>query len=299
MITRIDGTVLYKDITIKEAIEKGLSLDDANIENEDFSNMIIHDTSFKGATIINTKFDSADLDECYFNGATLYNVSFYMTTIKSSDFTVSNLDQINFNNASISTTDFVLAVVSDTTFNSSDIVKVNFTNSQINTSSFNFANINSSTFNYAILSKVCVYMSGIWNTIFENVKCYGCNINNVESNKIPYVSLACPSEGSFIGWKVIDGCLIKLLIPEDAKRSSATTHKCRCSKAKVLDIINLQTNKVEKVLLNTNYYPNIIYKIGEMVYPNTFDENRLNECAYGIHFFVDKQEAINYYENRY
>jgi uncharacterized protein YjbI with pentapeptide repeats len=81
MITRIDGTILYKDITIKEAIEKGLSLDDAYIENEDFSNMIIHDTSFKGATIINTKFDSADLDECYFNGATLYNVSFYMTLL--------------------------------------------------------------------------------------------------------------------------------------------------------------------------------------------------------------------------
>lgn len=164
-----------------------------------------------------------------------------MTTIKFSDFTISNLDQINFNKASISATDFVLAVVSDTTFNRSDIVKVNFTNSQIHASSFNFANITGSTFNYATLNKVCMYMSGIWNTIFENVKCYRCIINDVDSNRIPYVSLACPSEGSFIGWKVVDGCLIKLLIPEDAKRSSATTHKCRCDKAKVLEITDLLT----------------------------------------------------------
>lgn len=299
MITRIDGTVLYKDITIKEAIEKGLSLDEAYIANEDFSNMLIHNISFKGTTIINTKFDSADLDECYFNGATLRNVSFYMTTIKFSDFTISNLDQINFNKASISTTDFVLAVVSDTTFNRSDIVKVNFTNSQIHASSFNFTNITGSTFNYATLNRVCMYMSRIWNTIFENVKCYRCIINSVESNRIPYVSLACPSEGSFIGWKVVDGSLIKLLIPKDAKRSSATTHKCRCDKAKVLEITDLLTKELKSIITNTNYCPYVSYEVGKMVYPNTFDENRLNECAYGIHFFVDKQEAINYYENRY
>ena len=46
------------------------------------------------------------------------------------------------------------------------------------------------------------------------------------------IPMACPSDGAFIGWKkAILGCgeavLVKLLIPEDAKRSSATGRKCR------------------------------------------------------------------------
>ena len=43
--------------------------------------------------------------------------------------------------------------------------------------------------------------------------------------------LSCPTEGSFIGWKKASGHIVKLRIPEDARRSSATGHKCRCDKA--------------------------------------------------------------------
>ena len=48
----------------------------------------------------------------------------------------------------------------------------------------------------------------------------------------------CP-EGSFIAYKKSHDKIIKLQICEDAKRSSATTLKCRCSKAKCLEIQNL------------------------------------------------------------
>jgi hypothetical protein len=110
----------------------------------------------------------------------------------------------------------------------------------------------------------------------------------------PFISLACPSEGSFIGWKKVSGKLVKLEIPEDAKRSSATTNKCRCDKAKVLAITDLDGGNPIDEIVNTGYSPNITYKVGEMVYPDSFDENRWNECSHGIHFFIHKQEAINY-----
>lgn len=115
------------------------------------------------------------------------------------------------------------------------------------------------------------------------------------AKEIPYVPLACPSDGPFIGWKKVGRYLVKLEIPEDAKRSSATTNKCRCDKAKVLDIIC--TSDVHPLNLqeitNCNY-ADTTYKIGEMVYPNSFDEDRWNECSNGIHFFINKQDAINY-----
>ena len=114
-----------------------------------------------------------------------------------------------------------------------------------------------------------------------------------DAKNIPFIPLACPSDGDFIGWKKVQNKLVRLLIPSDARRSSATSNKCRCDKAKVLEITDLDgSNPITSV---TNYnYIETQYVVGEMVYPDSFDENRWNECSHGIHFFINKQEAINY-----
>ena len=115
------------------------------------------------------------------------------------------------------------------------------------------------------------------------------------AKEVAYVPLACPSDGAFIGWKKVERYLVKLEIPEDAKRSSATTNKCRCDKAKVLDIICTSDKHPLNIQEITNFnYAKTTYKVGEMVYPDSFDENRWNECSHGIHFFINKQDAINY-----
>ena len=110
---------------------------------------------------------------------------------------------------------------------------------------------------------------------------------------IPFIPLSCPSDGEFIGWKKVSNKLVQLLIPSDAKRSSSTSNKCRCDKAKVLEITDIDgSNPIASV---TNYsHIETQYVVGEMVYPDSFDENRWNECSHGIHFFINKQEAINY-----
>ena len=116
----------------------------------------------------------------------------------------------------------------------------------------------------------------------------------VGAQNIPYIPLSCPSEGAFVAWKKVEGkYLVKLQIPEDARRSSATTRKCRCDKAMVIEITSLDGNKHYDEVTN-NRYNETIYKVGEFVYPDSFDENRWNECSNGIHFFVNKEDAINY-----
>ena len=106
-------------------------------------------------------------------------------------------------------------------------------------------------------------------------------------------NIACPEEGSFIGYKKANGCLIKLLILEDSKRSSATTIKCRCDKAKVLDIINIKTGeKISSVA--SGYDEDFIYTVEEIVRVNNFDNDRWNEYTTGIHFFMNKENAINF-----
>ena len=125
----------------------------------------------------------------------------------------------------------------------------------------------------------------------------GANLRGADlrgAKEIPYLSLACPSDGAFIGWKKVKGCLIQLFIPEDAKRCSATTQKCRCEFAKVLSIVRIENGEELQSIENTSYAPSIVYKVGEIVKPDSFDEDRWNECSHGIHFFINKQDALNY-----
>ena len=117
------------------------------------------------------------------------------------------------------------------------------------------------------------------------------------AKNVPFIPIACPSDGTFFGWKKVNqfgySYLVKLEIPEDARRSSATSNKCRCDKAKVLAITDLEEKETFSWVTNKEY-AHCTYKVGEFVYPDSFDEDRWNECSHGIHFFINKQEAINY-----
>lgn len=104
----------------------------------------------------------------------------------------------------------------------------------------------------------------------------------------------CP-DGEFIGYKkAADEKIVKLLILEDAKRSSATTLKCRCSKAKVLEIQESDGSKSDCNQIRSQYDSSFVYKIGEIVKVDDFDEDRWNECSTGIHFFISRDMAVKY-----
>ena len=107
-------------------------------------------------------------------------------------------------------------------------------------------------------------------------------------------ALCCPEEGSFIGFKKAGNKIIKLLIPEDSKRSSATSRKCRCSKAKVLSITNMDGSDSGLTEIHSNYDEDFIYKVGKTISVTDFDEDRWKECSPGIHFFITRDEAVKY-----
>ena len=144
----------------------------------------------------------------------------------------------------------------------------------------------------ANLCNANLYNADLYMADLSHAQLYNANLSHAKH--VPYVPLACPSDGAFIGWKKVHGRLVKLEIPEDAKRSSATTNKCRCDKAKVLGITNIDGSNPIPEIMNLTQPHHVLYKVGEMVYPDEFDENRWNECSHGIHFFINKQDAIYY-----
>lgn len=105
-----------------------------------------------------------------------------------------------------------------------------------------------------------------------------------------------PCEGSIIGWKKAhnpDGghCIVKLRIPEEAKRSSSTGRKCRAEWAEVIEVIGAEYAISDHADENG---VKLEYRAGQTVRPDKWDTNRWEECSGGIHFFVSRIEAENY-----
>lgn len=162
-----------------------------------------------------------------------------------------------------------------------------------------YADLRYANLNSANLSGASLYNANLTGANLSGTNLYSSNLNNANLTNVKTnmytigYNLACPEEGSFIGYKKAGKYIVKLLIMEDSKRSSATTLKCRCDKAKVLDIEKIDTGeKIENT--PSDYDINFIYKVGEIVKVEDFDENRWIECSSGIHFFMNKENAIQY-----
>ena len=121
----------------------------------------------------------------------------------------------------------------------------------------------------------------------------------IEKAKNLFYPIACPETGAFVGWKKArikgscDECIVKLEIAEDAMRSSATGRKCRCSRAAVLEVQDMNGNVLEQAAVSDRD-PNFQYIPGTVVSVLDFDENRWNECSTGIHFYITREEAVRH-----
>ena len=108
-----------------------------------------------------------------------------------------------------------------------------------------------------------------------------------------YYAMQCPEKGAYIGYKKAEGKIVELEIQADAKRSSATTRKCRASKAKVLSITSID-GKEHFEEAKSSRDQSFVYRVGKTVEVKDFDEDRWNECSTGIHHFITREEAERY-----
>ena len=162
------------------------------------------------------------------------------------------------------------------------MVNCNFTNAALRENDLRYIDIN----------RCCFIKADCFDSIF-----FGSTI--ISCKQPPQIPMACPSDGSFVGWKKVVNngriYIIKLQIPASAKRCSATTRKCRAEYVKVLGIYDelKRKMKVTKVT-NWKFSHRTIYEVGKITRPDFFDTDRWNECSHGIHFFVDFEDAVNY-----
>ena len=177
--------------------------------------------------------------------------------------------------------------------------RANLSGADLSGADLSYANLRDANLSYANLRDANLSYADLSYADLSGADLSGADLSDAKANEhTAMYHLACPEEGAFIGFKKCrsyegEDVIVKLEIPEDAKRSSATTRKCRCSKAKVISITGIVTRQEYDEAFSQRD-KRFVYRVGETVVPDSFDEDRWNECSNGIHFFVTKQEAIDY-----
>lgn len=216
----------------------------------------LSEADLHGADLTGANLRFADLSEACLCDALLCGANIYRASLIKADLDGADLRLANLNGADLNYACFSFADLSRT-----NLHRANFVGADLSC---------------ADLSEACLYMT-----------------NLIDAKNIDF-PISCPEKGSFIGFKKANGLIVELEIPSDALRSSATTRKCRCSKAKVISITNLDGSPSDVTSIPSSWDRNFVYRIGDIIEVADFDTNRWNECAPGIHFFITRQEAVNY-----
>ena len=247
------------------------------------------------------------LREVDLRGADLRGADLYGADLSCADLSGADLHDAVLRHADLSYADLRYANLTRADLSDADISRANLNCANLHSASLYYSVLNDADLRGADLSESLSIGCNLTGADLTGAEIHSCFFTQADlTNTImPDFPMACPDKGSFIGYKKIwrskeykeiKEFIVKLEIPEDAKRSSSTTNKCRCSKAKVLEIKDVDSGETIEEITNINEKP-CIYKVGEVVYPDSFDECRWNECSNGIHFFMTEQDAIDYGRN--
>ena len=219
---------------------------------------------------IRADLSGADIYGLDLRGANLYGANLIRADLRVAYLIKADLREANLSGANLSGADLYEANLSGADVSGADLREANLSGANLSGADLRGADLSGANLRLA-----------------KSIPSYACR-------------LVCPEEGSFIGFKKarttapdFREAIVKLLITEDAKRSSATTRKCRCDKAKVISITSLDGK--ESFTTAYSYYDRIFqYTVGQTVVIDDFDEDRWNECSTGVHFFITREEAIDY-----
>ena len=209
-----------------------------------------------------------------------------------------NLTKVNLAFADLSGTNLSRVNLLCAVLHCSDLRAANLSHVNVSCANLKYANLRYANLEGAKLSGADLEGANLRGANLSYADLTHANLQNAtltDVKNFPNIPMACPTEGSFIGWKHAGDYIVKLEIPADAKRSSGISTMCRCSKATVLAIENRDGTSAAVTEVCSEYDPEFIYRVGETVTVDDFDDNRFNEYAPGIHFYMNRV-VVEYYQ---
>ena len=251
----------------------------ANLSNADLRDANLRDADLRGADLSGANLRGADLSGADLSFANLSNANLFGANLRCANLSNADLRDADLRGANLSNADLFGANLSN-----ADLFGANLRGANLSNANLRNANLRDADLRGADLS----------NANLRNANLSGASMDQmIWDIHTVFYPLQCPDSGSYIGYKKASGLVVELEIPADARRSSATSRKCRASKAKVLSITDINGNPAGGQV-KSNYDPNFVYAIGETVEVTDFDDNRWNECSTGIHHFITRAEAVIY-----
>ena len=197
--------------------------------------------------------------------------------------------------ANLSCTGLSYADLSHADLSGANLSGADLSHADLSHSNLSYTDMSGANMGYAMMCGVDLCGARLWGANLANADLRGAKLDDVKYDCFTsFFALQCPEEGSFIGYKKACSYIVKLEILPDAKRSSATTRKCRCSAAKVLSITTPDGKEDGTQAVSSNRDLSFVYRVGEIARVDDFDEDRWNESSTGIHFFITRDEAVNY-----
>ena len=249
---------------------------------------VVFEYTKEGNTITETVLDAirrgADLRDANLRGSNLRG-----SNLRCANLRCANLCDADLRGSNLRCADLRCADLRDADLRDADLCDANLCGADLRGANLRCANLRC-----ANLCDADLCDADLCDANLRDADLRGANLCDADLRGAKGCYLSCPTEGSFIGWKKASGHIVKLRIPEDARRSSATGHKCRCDKAYVMEIQNMDGTKATEDTVRSDHDKNFVYTVGATVEVPDFDDNRWNECAPGIHFFIDRREAVEY-----
>ena len=219
------------------------------------------------------------------------------TNLRGANLSYANLSHTNLRGADLRGADLSYAYLRGTNLWGANVSYANLSHTNLRGADLSYANLNHTNLRGADLRDADLSHTNLRGADLRGADLSHANLSYANlsyAKEVPYIPMACPEEGDFIGWKKAGNKIVKLRIPEDALRSSSTTRKCRCNKAEVIEIYNIDGTIADERIVSSSYDSTFTYEVGKTVEVQDFDTNRWEECTRGIHFFINRQDAINY-----
>ena len=254
------------------------------LNGEGGSRANLRDADLRGANLRNANLRGANLSNADLSDADLCNA----------DLRCANLCEADLSDADLCNANLCEADLSDADLCNADLCNADLFGANLRDANLRGADLFGANLSDANLSDANLRNADLRNADLRRADLCGASIDQMMWNIYTvFYPLQCPESGSYIGYKKASGLVVELEIPADARRASATSRKCRASKAKVLSITDINGNPAGGQV-KSNYDPNFVYAIGETVEVTDFDDNRWNECSTGIHHFITRAEAVIY-----
>jgi uncharacterized protein YjbI with pentapeptide repeats len=266
---RLDGRVLFTfecetlKICVEAAVKAKADLSEANLYGANLSRANLYGANLSRANLSGADLSEANLSRANLSGADLYGANLYGANLYGANLYWANLYWANLSEANLY---------------GANLSRANLSEANLSRANLYWANLSEANLSRADLSGADLYGANL----------SGADLSRAKNAEFVIASTRILPDGDLIGWKKCRyGVIVKLRIPESAKRSSAFGRKCRAEFADVLEVIGAEVGI-------GSHDGKTEYCVGQRVMPDKWDENWREECSHGIHFYITRLEAENH-----